>query len=483
MKRVLFIIIMLFIIPIVSKADTLFTINGTPYSSFSNLGNACDADGVIMLKIAKDITNYVNLYGNETNCDNITIDLQGHTIEKLGFYNQGTPGSTPSGIVKIFRVIDTSSSPGTVNNLDVGNMLTVADQSVFSRAYVVGVNIKSITIYRDGNLTINNGTLYHDNPNYKPTSNDIKNYGILTINSGTYTGTTFENYKTMTINDGTYNSIFFSNTAYGDGNNTSQTKVSLNINGGTFNAPSKDSGFYMIDNSGAPNPLNCELRINGGTFNMKDIVTISSVSATNYLSGTTKINTNQYFFDAANGDTYITGGEYTTTNTSHNMIFQAYGNLYFSGGTINALNGDSFVVAGNFIFGTGNDPATSNPVFNAPNVTIGNTQTINWSSGYMNVKDFNSTRTTIPNNYHIKKQQQTNYYKVYLEADNSRGDWNNDKTLDGKDLAWYRKYIAGSSEALTTYNNHQNKTVLDTNGDNKIDLVDLLSCRLQIAKG
>ena len=102
-----------------------------------------------------------------------------------------------------------------------------------------------------------------------------------------------------------------------------------------------------------------------------------------------------------------------------------------------------------------------------------NSYPVNWVSGVMNVKSYTNTNSTISSGYHIKKEQKTEsgntYYKVYLELDKP-GDWNYDGNVTLEDLTWYRKYLAGDNDAKTSYTNHQNKSILDYNSNNSVDL-------------
>ena len=286
----------------------------------------------------------------------------------------------------------------------------------------------------------------------------------------------------MNVLNGVFNNTVFVNQPYQDTNNNESTvKVTLTVNDGTFTGPSSGVG-YIFDNGPMANSEDCVLNINGGTYNARNLILFGSYYANNNLSGSIVYNSTNYIFDSSFGKTVISGGEYNTTNTSHNKAFQAYGDFYFLGGTINAPNATQISTSNVFVFGTDSNPSAEDPVMNLKNVSITNND-INWKSGVMKVKSYEDTNKIIPNNYYVKKQIVTgdgnDYYKLSLRTLTSRGDWESNGR-DASDLAKYRKYIGGNSTVVQEYNNKSadKKADIDINGDNIIDLVDLISFRL-----
>ncbi len=537
MKKILFMIFCLLMMPIISLAANTFTLtlpNGTVIDDLDGNGlktKIVNGSTIAIKSYDSSSTSTITWDITESSTDaipterNLTIDINGFEVDNLyltHFFNisssnvtaeypvtyeiidsKGTGRvkklSTKDAIIKnsTFERINTS---GSTNKLINCNMLAVAENTTTSTLY--------------GNVTIESGT-------YE--LNNLTVYGNLIINNGTFEtiqDTLFTSYSGSTYSP----SITINGGRFKGGNTHMFSYRSVTINGGTFDG-SNTSGSLIYCSSNS----NCNIiTINGGKF----------LNVNELYEGYSNLNINDIYaelkdsiLEARGSDQFFTmkGGYISLSGTKR--IIDGNPTVSIYKGTISAPNSLSTPNVNYFYFGDNTNlengyPSKTNPTLYLPStymyisslvgfndILIKSGQIITKNSMFNNITGDNVYHVSAPTGYKIVSPRlDSGLYRSYIipkdepdPADGGAdpiivpnqdpetyesGDWNHDGNTNITDIISYRKYLAGNEEAVTVGGTSKvyssfasdHKKALDYNDNNIIDLIDLINVRIQVAQ-
>lgn len=347
------------------EAEYVAQIGETKYETLAAAVNAAESGAIITLlsDVALDSTLTLD--------KNLILDLNGHMI------SNGDRLETKDYLVKVAygaevsiignkensSINDTRTNlTGTITAICVFGNLTVDGAELTISRGVNGIAIKVDESGADklGKLTVKSGKI--------SSTQAIQNWGITTIDGGTFTGDVGSHAYSniggdLTINDGIFNGpVYSAQLKYKTSWPTAQAKAEI-VNG-TFNGVVAEyyddgtNGLQPVERSDKPaGDVNCKVTISGGTF--------SDVSALDYLAddanvtvklaadttkdvtipagATVTLDLNGHKLTNASGHTITNNGNLTVTGSGTvDNITHAKAALYNNTGATATLNGGTF---------------------------------------------------------------------------------------------------------------------------------------------
>ena len=347
------------------EAEYVAQIGETKYETLAAAVNAAESGAIITLlsDVALDSTLTLD--------KNLILDLNGHMI------SNGDRLETKDYLVKVAygaevsiignkensSINDTRTNlTGTITAICVFGNLTVDGAELTISRGVNGIAIKVDESGADklGKLTVKSGKI--------SSTQAIQNWGITTIDGGTFTGDVGSHAYSniggdLTINDGIFNGpVYSAQLKYKASWPTAQAKAEI-VNG-TFNGVVAEyyddgtNGLQPVERSDKPaGDVNCKVTISGGTF--------SDVSALDYLAddanvtvklaadttkdvtipagATVTLDLNGHKLTNASGHTITNNGNLTVTGSGTvDNITHAKAALYNNTGATATLNGGTF---------------------------------------------------------------------------------------------------------------------------------------------
>lgn len=350
------------------EAEYVAQIGETKYETLAAAVNAAESGAIITLlsDVALDSTLTLD--------KNLILDLNGHmisngdrleTLETKDYLVKVAYGAEVSiiGNKENSSINDTRTNlTGTITAICVFGNLTVDGAELTISRGVNGIAIKVDESGADklGKLTVKSGKI--------SSTQAIQNWGITTIDGGTFTGDVGSHAYSniggdLTINDGIFNGpVYSAQLKYKASWPTAQAKAEI-VNG-TFNGVVAEyyddgtNGLQPVERSDKPaGDVNCKVTISGGTF--------SDVSALDYLAddanvtvklaadttkdvtipagATVTLDLNGHKLTNASGHTITNNGNLTVTGSGTvDNVTNAKGALYNCVGATAILNGGTF---------------------------------------------------------------------------------------------------------------------------------------------
>ena len=249
---------------------------------------------------------------------NLILDLNGHIISngdklKTNYLVKVAHGAEVSiiGNKENSSISDTRTNPtGTITAICVLGELTVdgAELTISRGNNGIAIKVDESGADKLGKLTVKNGKV--------SSTQAIQNWGITTIDGGTFTGDVGSHAYSniggdLTINDGIFNGpVYSAQLKYNASWPTAQAKTKI-VNG-VFNGVVAEyyddgtNGLQPVERSDKPNgAVNCKVAISGGTF--------SNLSCVKYMTADAKVTVDLNGKTVSGGADFY-GGDLTIQN-------------------------------------------------------------------------------------------------------------------------------------------------------------------------
>lgn len=354
--------------------------------SYNNIQTAIDETGENEeLKLLNDVSVYYEI--NVASDKKIILDLAGYDIfTSQKIINDGTLTIKDSSEEKGSKIsttfaIDLITNNGTMNISNIYFENVIASNNILTNNNIVTLeNVSMNSINGIKNNTA--GTLNLNDCEITSTNTAINNIGILNVNGGTYTGTSYAIYSTTKENSEIKNASLVSKSNALYKNSASQTEVNnTNITGNVVNNNStatlnyetgNTNGLFVnkgitvltdVDLNYASSSSAITLLDNSGSLKLNDSKLELIKDSTSSKSQVGIYNTNNIEFN--NSD--VTVSDTSTANTHYGIKNMSSGNITINSGNINISGGNT--VYGIYSDNTNNNTNILSGTINASNST------------------------------------------------------------------------------------------------------------------